>query len=45
MWLATCKPLGEKIALKILELDNMAVDLVSGLLKTLILASPQVPSL
>jgi len=29
VWLATCKPLGEQVGLKILELDNMAVDLVS----------------
>ena len=28
VWLAKCKPLDEDVALKIIEMDNMACDLV-----------------
>lgn len=34
VWLATCKAFGDQVALKILELDNMACDLVSILSQT-----------
>ena len=30
VWLATCKGTAEQVAVKILELDNMACDLVSN---------------
>lgn len=40
VWLATCKPLGEQVALKILELDNMAVDLVSSLMTSAAWVAP-----
>ena len=32
VWLATCKATTEQVAVKILELDNMACDLVSTLI-------------
>ena len=34
VWLARCVPLEEEVALKIIEMDNMACDLVSWAART-----------